>query len=184
MSKKYFKIFAVCFIISSQYVFAQVPEKVQNTDEVIVRGGKTNAYLKDSSAIVAKIPLKNLENAQVYNAIPKQLIQDQLATELNDVLKNATGISRLWESTGRGGDGAEYYSMRGFAVQPTMINGVPAYNSGVLDPANTESVEVIKGPSGALFGSPMISYGGLINITTKKPHELKSGSFSYIMGSF
>jgi iron complex outermembrane receptor protein len=184
MSKNYIKIIVVGFIICSQYVFAQLPEKVQNTDEVIVRGGKTNAYLKDSSSTIAKIPLKNLENAQVYNAIPKQLIQDQLATELNDVLKNATGIARLWESTGRGGDGAEYYSMRGFAVQPTMINGVPAYNSGVLDPANTESVEVIKGPSGALFGSPMISYGGLINITTKKPHELKSGSFSYILGSF
>lgn len=164
--------------------FAQVPEKTQDVDQVFVRGGKTNAYFKDSNAVVAKIPLKNLENAQVYQSIPKQLIQDQLATELNDVLKNATGVTRLWESTGRGGDGAEYYTMRGFAVQPTMINGVPAYNSGVLDPANTECVEVIKGPSGALFGSPMISYGGLVNITTKKPHESRGGQFSYLMGSF
>lgn len=184
MFKNYNQLFGIVFFVIGQQLYAQVPEKVQNTDEVIVRGGKTNAYLKDSSATVAKIPLKNLENAQVYNAIPKQLIQDQLATELNDVLKNATGIARLWESTGRGGDGAEYYSMRGFAVQPTMVNGVPAYNSGVLDPVNTESIEVIKGPSGALFGSPMISYGGLINITTKKPHDYQSGSFSYIMGSF
>jgi iron complex outermembrane receptor protein len=163
---------------------AQVPEKIQEIDQVFVRGGKTNVYFKDSNAVVAKIPLKSLENAQVYQSIPKQLIQDQLATELNDVLKNATGVIRLWESTGRGGDGAEFYTMRGFSVQPTMINGVPAYNSGVLDPANTESVEVIKGPSGALFGSPMISYGGLVNITTKKPYDIKGGQFSYLMGSF
>lgn len=163
---------------------AQVPDKTQDIDQILVRGGKTNVYFKDSNGVVAKLPLKNLENALVYQSIPKQLIEDQLASELSDVLKNATGVARLWESTGRGGDGAEYYTMRGFAVQPTMINGVPAYNSGVLDPANTESVEVIKGPSGALFGSPMISYGGLVNITTKRPFEGSGGQFAYLMGSF
>jgi iron complex outermembrane receptor protein len=111
-------------------------------------------------------------------------LQDQLATELNDALKNATGVSRLWESTGRGGDGSEFYTMRGFAVQPTLINGVPAYNSGVMDPANIESIDVLKGPSGALFGSPLISYGGLINVTTKRPYQIRGGQFGYQLGSY
>ena len=166
------------------HFLAQVPEKTQNVEQIIVRVGKANVYYQDSNATVAKIPLKNLENAQVYQSIPKQLLQDQLATELNDALKNATGVSRLWESTGRGGDGSEFYTMRGFAVQPTLINGVPAYNSGVMDPANIESIDVLKGPSGALFGSPLISYGGLINVTTKRPYQIRGGQFGYQLGSY
>ena len=31
-----------------------------------------------------------------------------------DALNNAVGIEKLWTSTGRGGDGAGYYSLRGF----------------------------------------------------------------------
>ena len=58
------------------------------------------------------------------------------------------------------GDGAGYYSLRGFAVQPTMINGLPGLTNGSLDPANIDKIEVIKGPSGTLFGSSLISYGG------------------------
>lgn len=159
-------------------------EKEKLLEEVNVRGIAANGYYKDSSSMPAKMPLKDLENAQVYQSIPQKLLQDQVVTQVNDALKNATGVTRLWESTGRGGDGAEYYTMRGFSVQPTMINGVPGVNNGAIDPINVESIDVLKGPSGTLFGSPMISYGGLINISTKKPYEKLGGSFAYVLGSF
>lgn len=159
-------------------------EVLQNLNEISVTAEKKNAFKDDSTFTVAKLPLKDLENPQVYNSIKRILLDEQNVTNLNDALKNATGITRLWESTGRGGDGAEFYSMRGFAVQPTMINGLPSINNGVVDPANVESIEVIKGPSGTLFGSPVISYGGLINITTKKPSFTKGASFSYTLGNF
>ncbi len=142
-----------------------------------------NSYKREVSATVAKLPLKDLENPQVYNAISKEVLQDQLVTDLYGALKNATGVSRLWESTGRGGDGAEFYSLRGFSVQPTMVNGIASLNNGTLDPANVETVEVIKGPSGTLYGSSLISYGGLINVVTKQPYGRKGGGFGYIAGS-
>ena len=160
----------------------QINEKMLN--EITIQGSKKNNYYLDSNTTLAKIPLSNLENPQVYISIPQRLMLDQVATDLNDVLKNATGVSRLWESTGRGGDGAEFYTMRGFSVQPTMINGVPGVNNGTIDPINIESVDVLKGPSGTLFGSPMISYGGMINITTKQPFEKLSGSVGYVTGSY
>ena len=152
--------------------------------EIIITDSKTNPLYKETSKTVAKLPLKDIENPQVYNSVSEKLLKEQVVTNFNDALKNATGITRLWESTGRGGDGAEYYSMRGFSVQPTMVNGVPGVNNGALDPANIEAIEVIKGPSGTLYGSPMISYGGLINVTTKKPFETFGGSVSYTVGSF
>lgn len=146
--------------------------------------GTKNIYKIDSSTTVSKLPLKDLENPQVYNTISKIVLKDQVITNLNNALKNATGITRLWESTGRGGDGAEFYSMRGFAVQPTMTNGMPNISNGTSDPVNIENIEVIKGPSGTLYGGSLIAYGGLINIVTKKPYETFGGEVGYVAGSY
>ncbi len=180
-------IFPLLFLLLPAAIFAQntAPDTLRtyDLDEVTIKGF-SNKFYRDSSATVAKLPLKDLENPQVYNSISNRLLTEQVVTNMNDALKNATGVARLWESTGRGGDGAEFYSMRGFAVQPTMVNGVPSINNGALDPANIERIEVIKGPSGTLFGSPLISYGGLINVTTKRPYDFFGGSVGYVAGSF
>lgn len=141
-------------------------------------------YKREKSTTVSKMPLNNIENPQVYNTVTSELIKEQLVTNFYDAIKNATGVTRLWESTGRGTDGAEYYSMRGFAVQPTMANGLPAVNNGKIDPINVDNIEVIKGPSATLFGSSLISYGGLINVVTKKPYSNFGGEISYNSGSY
>ncbi len=151
--------------------------------EITVTDARINKYYRNENAIVAKQPLKDLENPQVYNSISKEILADQVVTNFNDALKNATGITRLWESTGRGGDGAEFFSLRGFSVQASMVNGLPSVSNGGLDPVNIETIDVIKGPSGTLFGSPLISYGGLINVTTKRPYETLGGELTYISGS-
>ncbi|MAN88786.1 MAG: TonB-dependent siderophore receptor [Algoriphagus sp.] len=162
----------------------QLQQSSTDLDEIVVSDQFSNRFYEDSAFTIAKLPLKDLENPQVYNSISSKLLKEQVATSVNEAMKNATGVTRLWESTGRGGDGTEYYSMRGFSVQPTMVNGLPSVNNGSLDPANIESVDVIKGPSGTLFGSPLISYGGLINITTKKPMDQFKGELGFITGSF
>jgi len=152
--------------------------------EVVLHGsGNINDFTRAKSVFVAKMPLKEIENPQVYNTITAELLKEQVITTFDDALKNAPGITKLWESTGRGNDGAGYYSLRGFAVQPTMVNGLPGITNGSPDPANIESIEVLKGPSGTLYGSSLISYGGLINIVTKKPYSYFGGNVSYVMGS-
>lgn len=156
----------------------------EELQEIVVRSSKINKFTSESSDYVAKLPIKNIENPQVYNTISSELLKDQIVTNFDDALKNAPGIFKLWESTGRGGDGAGYYSLRGFAVQPTMVNGVASLTNGSPDPANIEKVEVIKGPSGTLYGSSLISYGGLINVVTKKPYSYFGGEVSYKTGSF
>lgn len=153
--------------------------------EVIVRGnGNANTFNREKSEYVAKLPLKKIENPQVYDNITAELLEEQVITNFDDALKNSSGITKLWESTGRGGDGAGYYSLRGFPVQPTLVNGLPGLTNASPDPANIENIEVIKGPSGTLFGSSLISYGGLINITTKRPYDYFGGNINYTLGSF
>lgn len=179
------KIVLSTLLLSSLLGFSQ--EKADSTKvlkEVTVEGTRENKYKKESSTTVSKMPLKDIENPQVYNSIPANLLKEQVVTNFNDALKNATGVTRLWESTGRNGDGAEYYSMRGFSVQPTMTNGLPSLTNTTIDPINIDNIEVIKGPSGTLFGSSVISYGGLINVVTKKPHQQFGGEISYNNGTY
>lgn len=151
--------------------------------EVIITNNKRKAFPKQSN-YVSKMPLKNIENPQVYNIVSSEIIKEQAITNYEDALKNVPGIQKLWESTGRGGDGGSYYSLRGFEVQANIVNGLPGITSGTLDPANIERIEVIKGPSGTLFGSSLVSYGGLINTVTKKPYGTFGGEVSYLAGSF
>lgn len=151
--------------------------------EVIITNSRGKAFPKQST-YVSKMPLKNIENPQVYNIVSSELMKEQAITNYEDALKNVPGIQKLWESTGRGGDGGSYYSLRGFEVQANIVNGLPGITSGTLDPSNIERVEVIKGPSGTLFGSSLVSYGGLINTVTKKPYSGFGGEVSYLAGSF
>ena len=113
--------------------------------EITVEGSKTNHFARKESTVVSKMPLKDIENPQVYNTISSELLKEQIITNFDDALKNAPGIDKLWESTGRGGDGAGYFSLRGFAVQPSIVNGLPGISNGSADPANIERIEVIKG---------------------------------------
>ncbi|PWK20057.1 iron complex outermembrane receptor protein [Arcicella aurantiaca] len=157
-------------------------ETANQLQEVVISA--KNQFAQKESDYIAKMPIKNLENPQAYNVVSKELLKEQLITSFDDAIKNAPGVNRLWTATGRGGDGAGYFSMRGFSVQPTMINGVAGQTNGGIDPANIERIESIKGPSGTLFGSSLISFGGLLNIVTKKPYESFGGEASYSMGGF
>lgn len=155
-------------------------ENATQLQEVVV----SSKNLNKGNRFVAKMPLKNLENPQVYNTVSAEILKQQAITSYDDAMRNVPGISRTWESTGRAGDGASYFALRGFDAQPTMYNGLPGITSGNLDPANVEEIEVIKGPSATLFGGSFYSYGGIINTITKKPYFNTGGEIAYNFGSF
>jgi iron complex outermembrane receptor protein len=153
--------------------------------EVIVEGERRNKFSRKKTAYVSKLPLKDLENSAVYTTVTNELLESQIVTNFDDAMKNATGIAKLWESTGRSpGEGTAYFSTRGFSVQPQLVNGMPGFTFSAVDPSYIERIEVIKGPSATLFGSTVTSLGGLINVVTKKPFEGFGGSVSYTAGSF
>ncbi|MBS9460909.1 TonB-dependent receptor [Flagellimonas sp. 389] len=153
-------------------------------NEVVVQGERRNKFSRKETAYVSKLPLKDIENTQVYSTVTTELLESQVVVNFDDALKNATGVENLWASTGRGGDGAGYYALRGFSVQPQLVNGLPGLTNGTINPANIERIEVIKGPSATLFGNAVSSYGGLINVVTKKPYIGSGGSLSFTSGSF
>ncbi|RKS42807.1 iron complex outermembrane receptor protein [Gillisia mitskevichiae] len=152
--------------------------------EVVIEGERRNKFSRKKTAYVSKLSLQDIENTQVYSTITNELLKSQVVTNFDDALKNATGVEKLWASTGRGGDGAGYYSLRGFSVQPQLVNGLPGLTNGTINPANIERIEVLKGPSATLFGNAVSSYGGLINVVTKKPYIGTGGELSFTSGSY
>lgn len=148
--------------------------------EVIVTGDKKR-YGRDSSSSVAKMPLKNIENPQVSVSVSGELMRDQLITVYSDALKNIPGVVMQLENNSAGGT----VTSRGFSTQSWLRNGVPGIvGSATIDPINIETIEAIKGPSGALYGSSLVSFGGLFNRVTKKPQENFSSEVAYTAGGY
>ena len=152
--------------------------------DIVIIDERPNKFSRKRTAYVAKLPLNDLENSQAYSTVTTELLESQLVTNLDDALKNASGVNKLWEPTGRAGDGAGYFGLRGFSVQPQLVNGVPGITNGRINSENIERIEVIKGPSATLYGSTVTSYGGLINVVTKKPFAGQAGRFSALTGSY
>ncbi|MCW8311506.1 TonB-dependent siderophore receptor [Sphingobacterium sp. InxBP1] len=153
-------------------------------EEIVINGNGVNKYTRKQSLYVSKMPLNNLENSQSYTVITKELLKSQLNTNYDDALANVSGVDKLWASTGRPGDGVSYYTLRGFSTQAAMVNGVVGIASTSPDPANLETIEVIKGPSGTLYGGAAVGFGGLINNITKKPLDTVGGRLNYLFGSY
>ncbi|PUZ30146.1 iron complex outermembrane recepter protein [Chitinophaga costaii] len=156
----------------------------QQLKEVTIAGNKSNRYTRSSSNDVGKMPLNRLENPQSYAVIPKELLNDQIAITQDDALQNATGLTKMWDAVGRPGSGGSFYTLRGFITSSNFRNGMPGTAEAKIDNVNTESIEVLKGPSATLFGSSLTSYGGLINRVTKKPYDSRGGEVAYTTGSY
>ncbi|TWR29675.1 TonB-dependent receptor [Mucilaginibacter pallidiroseus] len=161
-----------------------VNASLSQLSEVNVIANRGNRFTRKVSVDVAKIPLNNLENAQSYTVVTNELLKEQNIFNVEDALRNAPGIQKMWDATGRAGDGGGYFTLRGFVTQTRLRNGVAGLVTSGIDAANIEKIEVIKGPSATLFGSTLTSFGGLVNRVTKKPYDVFGLEIGHTVGSY
>lgn len=150
----------------------------------VVISGDINKFSKKESDYVARLPISNLENPQAYSSLSKTLFTEQLITDFGNIVKNAPGVYKIQGNRGINSDGASFYSIRGFRTEVSLVDGVPVQTNGEFDPIIVEKVDVIKGPSATMFGSSVTSFGGLMNIVTKRPVEIAGGEVGYTTGSW
>jgi len=155
-------------------------QDAKQLSEVVINTNRRLKFGDKKSDMVARMPLANLENPQVYSVIPSTLLKEQNITDYKSALRNASGTTTLAQA----GNGRSYTFMRGFITGNFVRNGLVAPQYSAIDPANIDRIEVIKGPSGTLFSSSVISYGGLINRVTKKPVDSAFTEVAYTGGSF
>lgn len=155
-------------------------ETLYELQQVEITGRRETGYKNTNSFIGTKTatPLKDVPQAVSY--VTKEVMQDQAAARVGDVVKNFSGVNQFTAN-----NDIAIRGFRIFAGNGTMlVNGLRANSSfWKQPPANyLERVEVIKGPVSALFGNA--SPGGTINRVTKKPLDQPKKSISFITGSF
>lgn len=126
-------------------------------------------------------PLRDIP--QTITVISHEVMEEQGATTLRDVLRNVAGITF---QAGEGGVPAgDQLSIRGFSARTDMfVDGVRDFGGYSRDSFNMEQVEVAKGPTSALAGRG--STGGAINQVSKAPNmePMVDGTFGFGNASY
>lgn len=155
-------------ILQAVEVVGRAEKEYKNS--VSYGGTKTAAEIKD-------VP-------QSIQYVTKELMQDQGAVRMTDIVKNISGVNQhtFYDDV----------TIRGFRNQGgvgssssnQLFNGLRTFNGfwrqNLLN--YLERVEVIKGPAAALFGN--VNPGGTINKVTKKPLATTRCSLNFQVGNY
>ncbi|KLT66984.1 TonB-dependent receptor [Pedobacter sp. BMA] len=153
-------------------------ESLSQLDEVAVNGYRTPNKKPVTLGKIAIAPKDLPQSVQIVNS---QIITDQQALRLSDVLANVNGVAY---SENRGGVSGETFVARGYSLGGNNLlkNGARTSSGGTPEVSTLESVEVLKGSSALLYGG--VTGGAIINMITKKPKFEYGGEVSMRVGSY
>lgn len=145
---------------------------------------KANRGYMTTSALSASriaVPITELNSSIVV--INEKLIEDTMATSMRDTFNMVSGVTH--GNSGTGSQTQNQISMRGYTLSGTQRDGVSdvlVTVSGGFDYALFDRVEIVKGPSGVLYGTH--SPGGIVNLISKRPLYQPRTKISASYGSF
>ncbi|MEL7292320.1 MAG: TonB-dependent siderophore receptor [Pseudomonadota bacterium] len=148
-------------------------------DEHLVVEGREFGYKADTNSTAMRMEMTQLETPGQVAVIDETVIDEQRASTLGKVLQNDASISAEGTSRNR-----ERFSLRGFPLSSSdgFLRDGRQHWSHYRQPIELlERVEVLKGPSGLLYGKS--EPGGLVNMVTKKPTTETQASLSQDIGS-
>jgi iron complex outermembrane receptor protein len=153
-------------------------ESSAQLDEVAINGYKTPNKKPVNLGKVAIAPIDLPQSVQI---IGNQVITDQQANRLSDVLKNVNGVAY---GSNRGSVSGETFFARGYSLGANNIfkNGARSSSGGMPETSTLESVEVLKGSAALLYGG--VTGGAVVNLVTKKPKFEYGGELSMRSGSY
>lgn len=127
-----------------------------------------------------KSNLTVMETPQPIAIVTHEVIEQQQAKQLSDVLQNVNGIYL----TSSRGNSQDSFGGRGFILgNDNIFKNGSRINSGVFpEVSGLERVEVLKGANAMLYGNT--AAGGVINMITKKPKFNFGGNIGLNAGSW
>jgi catecholate siderophore receptor len=168
--------------------FAAPSAYAQNTEEeslpeveVTSTTDKGEGFRTDETSAATRTltPLRDIP--QTIQIIPQEVIRSQGATTLQDALRNVPGIT--YGAAEGGNLSNQVLIMRGdFALSALYLDGVRDIGEYNRDLFAIESVEVLKGAAGLMFGRG--TPNGVINQTSKYAHFTPDKEISFTFGSF
>jgi iron complex outermembrane receptor protein len=151
---------------------AAAAQKIQRvTTTVVVHGETVDDYLPEA-VTVGTLDGAALKDTPISaTVVTRELLADQGARVLSDVVKNDASIGEDYAPVGYYGD----YEIRGFPIDLAtglQINGMTIAGEQDVPLENKERVEFLKGIAGVESG--VASAGGLIDFVTKRPATVEA----------
>lgn len=173
---------AVSLSVSAEQHNTSIEQQASAEVERITVYGRQNKVVMNSG-LATKSDMSLMETPAAVVVVDEELITTQGATELQELLRNISGVTQAGNNYGIG----DNIVIRGLGANYTydgMYGGAGLGNT--FNPTrsltNVESVEVLKGPATGLYG--MGSAGGVINLIEKKPQFNASHQFTAEVGQW
>ncbi len=147
------------------------PQVQPVTTTVVVHGELKDDYLPDAVSVGTLDGATLKETPLSAMVVTRDLLNDQTARLLSDVVKNDASIGEDYAPVGYYGD----YEIRGFTIDLATgleINGMTIAGEQDVPLENKEHVEFLKGIAGVESG--VASAGGLIDYVTKRPAAVEA----------
>ncbi len=127
-----------------------------------------------------KSNLNPMETPQAIAVVTHEVIEQQQAQQLSDVVRNVNGVYL----TSARGSSQDNFGARGYTFgNENIFKNGNRINSGIFpEVSGLERVEVLKGSAAILYGN--VAPGGIVNMVTKKPLFNFGGSASLNYGSW
>lgn len=155
------------------------------TDDIVVTAQRTEGngdYTTTVQSTAVRLPLSKRETPQSMSIVTNAQMRDFQLNDVNQLLTTVPGVNVLAVETDR-----VYYSARGFDIQTFQIDGVGLpfafqIQTGSIDTAIYDHIEVIRGAPGLLSstGNP----SAVINFIRKRPTKDLQATFSAQYGSY
>ncbi|NIL99561.1 MAG: TonB-dependent receptor plug domain-containing protein, partial [Acidobacteria bacterium] len=121
--------------------------------------------IPQSNTIGTKLAVDSQLTPAIVGTVSSELIREQQAVNLSDVLENVSGLNIQAQSGVH-----EFFTLRGFdslSGALVMIDGAAVPEATFYPTYNIQGVEVLKGPGGYLYGADPMA--GAVNIVRKQP---------------
>ncbi|WP_313111630.1 TonB-dependent siderophore receptor [Pseudescherichia sp.] len=165
-----------------------LPHAVLAEDTVVVSAtapqsatAPTQGYTVQSTRGATKTDQPLIVTGQSVSVVTRQQMDDQGVMNVNQALSYTPGVNANF---GGGATRFDTVSLRGFHggdVDNIFLDGMRLMSDGgshsvlQIDPWFIERIDVVKGPSSALYGQSVP--GGLVNLTSKRPQFKSEGHF-------
>lgn len=160
--------------------YSELNDTVKNKKRKVLSEVTITSNQQRKPVSVVRSGLKPMDNPQSVQVIGNEVIEQQQAIRLSEVIKNANGV---YVGSARGGAQESFWS-RGYDMGANnMFKNGFRYNSGSIpEVSSLEKVEFLKGGSALLYGN--VTPGGILNLVTKTPKFTKGGEINMQLGSY
>jgi len=155
------------------------PGTISVFDGTMFQSPPARGYAADSSTVGTLINVPQVDVPATVTVVPQAVLSDQQVLRVDDLLRDVPGAVKFNDDRR-----PDAFFLRGFIVTSREYR-----KNGFLDPtftprdfADVDRVEILEGPSSALYGAGQPS--GAVNVITKQPLPEWRQEGSVQLGSF